>query len=592
MNLNSQESVVLSGLLQWRRLCLTLCAVAVLAAQSSFLHGVENGVPKPWNWQPSLVPKVLFVEGLWGDFFQIEPAMHAAGLPYRQAYVSRSPYFGVYTRLFNMPSAEELKQFSAVVIVNLDAPALTAPRLETFRQFVSEGGGLVVLGGFWAFSQGGYNGTVLEEMLPVTFSKDSEIVLHREGVALKPAPQSTWKMPYNFEARPSAFYIQRLQPKKDAATEILAAGDPVLVSGAFGKGRVVACGLCVNGEAPSGVLPFWEWPQWRQLLGQAVDWAAGARPLGGDGIETTKPLLTDAEVSALMLGGALTPEVAQRFCAKPDPACADAVLASVLSAEANSKVQITSVFRALLPFAKNQWGPKLRTALEKFSPDIKGRQAELILLGASKDSAAQGILLEALQKDPTKDAALEGFGRLGEAAQIPLIKEVLARAEAACKNAATPDDPAPGVFAREQGSTIVEAVLALYRLGDPEALPRLLEVYRFTRLYERIYKNAIKRRVTETDQQGIGILRRLHEGAQNLEAMMAKLRDEAGPVPASQIAAFVKVALEADEPTNVEWLCLALEQSGSVSPVVWKPLQGARDQTVVRMAAALAKQAP
>jgi hypothetical protein len=302
-------------------------------------------------------------------------------------------------------------------------------------------------------------------------------------------------------------------------------------------------------------------------------------------------LLTDAEVSALMLGGALTPEVAQRFCARPDPACADAVLASVLSAEAGAKVQITTVVRALLPFAKTQWGPKLRTALEKFSPDIKGRQAELILLGASKDPAAQGILLEALQKDPTKDAALEGFGRLGETAQIPLIKEVLARAEAACKNTATPDEPAPGVFAREHGSTIVEAALALYRLGDPEALPRLLEVYRSTRLYERIYKNAIKRRVVETDQQGIGILRRLHEGAQNLEAMMAKLRDEAGPVPASQIAAFVKVALDADEPTNVEWLCLALEQSGSVSPVVWKPLQGARDQTVVRMAAALAKQA-
>jgi len=109
-------------------------------------------------------------------------------------------------------------------------------------------------------------------------------------------------------------------------------------------------------------------------------------------------------------------------------------------------------------------------------------------------------------------------------------------------------------------------------------------------LYVRIYKDAIKRRVVETDLQGIGILRRLHEGAQNLEALMAKLRDEAGPVPPTQIAAFVKVALDADEPTNVEWLCLVLEQSGSVTPVVWKPLHEARDQTVVRMAAALSKQ--
>ena len=44
---------------------------------------------------------------------------------------------------------------------------------------------------------------------------------------------------------------------------------------------------------------------------------------------------------------------------------------------------------------------------------VGGGTAALILLGASRDPAAYGILSEAVQKEPTKDAAVEALGWLG-----------------------------------------------------------------------------------------------------------------------------------------------------------------------------------
>ena len=106
----------------------------------------------------------------------------------------------------------------------------------------------------------------------------------------------------------------------------------------------------------------------------------------------------------------------------------------------------------------------------------------------------------------------------------------------------------------------------------------MLEVHRRVRLYERIFQNAIKRRVYETDVQGIAILRRLHEGAEKLSAALARLREQAGPVPESQRAAFIQAGAEVTDPADVEWLCLAMEQSASSVPVAtWQPLTNARD---------------
>ncbi len=546
---------------------------------------------KPWHWEPSLVPRALVIEGLWTDFFRIEPALHGAGLLSQQAYISRSPYFAGYSRLYHIPNDAELNRFSVIVIANLDAPTLKPGRLAAIREFVAQGGGLVALGGYWAYSRGAYADTPLAEMLPVTFPPENRIAQNRDGLPLRAAPDATWKMPFDFSAKPSAFYVQTLVPKAGATVQLFAGDKPAMISAQFGKGRVIACALTPNGDAPKGVLPFWDWPDFSKLLGASLDWAAGARPLAPDASAPPKPAVTDDELNSLALGTGVTPDLARRICERPNRETADALFSHITRAEGGGKVDLAGVFRALLPFAKTEWGAKLRESLEKFSPDMKGRQAGLILLGASRDPAAYGIIHDAVQKEPTKDAAIEAFGWLGNADAIPLLRELLARAESACKTAGIEDEPAPDVFARQHGSTITDAAIALYRLGDPDGVQRVLEVHRRVRLYDRIFQNAIKRRVSETDVQGIAILRRLHEGADKLQAAVTRLREQAGPVPESQRAAFVKAAMEATDPADVEWLCLALEQSASGVPAAtWQPLTKARDGIIARMAGALVKE--
>ncbi len=563
-------------------MALTLMFPGLLAADAAETN------KEAWAWKPSLVPKALVIEGLWTDYFRVTPALHNAGIRYHQSYVSRSPYFGGYTRFYHLPPVEELNQFSVIVIANLDAPSLNAERLKAYREFVAQGGGLVVLGGYWAFSRGAYAGTPLEEMLPVTFAPEHRIPETPEGLPLHPGAQATWKPAFELNSKPVAFYVQTLTPKPDSTVQWLTGDKPALISGGFGKGRVVACALTANGETPAGVLPFWDWPEWPKLLGQALDWAGGARPAVTQSNAPTKPDLSEEEMSALTLGGTVTPDMARRISERPNAETAEALFQHVMRPEGGGKVDLAMVAPTLLPFVRVEWGAKLRESVKQFSPDLKSRQAALILLGASRDPGAYALLVQALQSEETKEAAMNGLGRLGKAEGVPLILKLLNRAEAACKVAASEDIPGPGVFAADHGSTIVEAAIALYRLGEPEAVPRMLEVYAQVHLLTRIFENAVKRRVAETDLQGIGILKRLHQGLQKLNLMRAKLRAEAGPVPETQRAAFLKTAAEAKEPVAVEWLCLAMEQSGGLlPPATWEPLTKANDGIIARMSRVL-----
>ena len=63
----------------------------------------------------------------------------------------------------------ELGRYDLLVLSNVPAAALSAERMEVIRRYVHElGGGLIAVGGDQSFTPGGYHGTTLEEVLPVT----------------------------------------------------------------------------------------------------------------------------------------------------------------------------------------------------------------------------------------------------------------------------------------------------------------------------------------------------------------------------------------------------------------------------------------
>lgn len=547
------------------------------------------GVTGEWRWIPSLVPKALLIEGLWTEHFKVEPAFHLAGIPFDGAFVSRSPYFGGYTRMYHLPKEETFNRYAVVVISNLDAPSINPERIKVLREFVAQGGGLVVLGGYWAYSRGGYEGTPLAEMLPATFPPENRIPPQRAGVPLEVAPGATWKFPALGDAKPNAFYVQRLEPKAGATVQMTAGGKPAFISGDFGKGRVVACALTPHGDPPQGVLPFWEWPDFTKVMAAALDWASAARPLQtGSAVTQAGPVLSEEEQNSLAIGGGITPEMARRICERPERQTMDALFAHAIKPEASSKVDLPSVYKALIPFAKPEWGQRLKESLEAFNPDLNARRAALVLLGASKSPEAYKMLLGAVEKEDTKEAAIEALGLLGRGEAVPLLTELLLRSESQTKSQSSEDDPAPGVFARQHSSLVAELSVALYRLGDPSGVQKLMETYRRVRLYQRIFENASKRRVYWTDQQGLGILKSLQEASEKLSTVREKLSACAGPVPESQRTSFLKAALEATDPADVEWVVLALEQSSKSAPTAaWSPLAKAKDGIIARLAAVI-----
>jgi uncharacterized membrane protein len=65
-------------------------------------------------------------------------------------------------------TAEELYEFHAIVIDDLEAAFFTAEQLSLLERFVSErGGGLLMLGGLESFRQGGFQKTAVGRLLPV-----------------------------------------------------------------------------------------------------------------------------------------------------------------------------------------------------------------------------------------------------------------------------------------------------------------------------------------------------------------------------------------------------------------------------------------
>jgi Ca-activated chloride channel family protein len=67
------------------------------------------------------------------------------------------------------PSASDLSAFDGIVLVNTPATSLSLDQQRTLQSFVQDlGRGLVVVGGSRTFSPGGYQGTVLDDMMPVS----------------------------------------------------------------------------------------------------------------------------------------------------------------------------------------------------------------------------------------------------------------------------------------------------------------------------------------------------------------------------------------------------------------------------------------
>ena len=185
----------------------------------------------------------------------------------------------------------ELKKYDAIILSDLGANSLllhpdtwlhgksTPNRLALLRDWVHDGGGLAMCGGYYSFAgiYGGakYYRTPVEEVLPVRIYTFDDRVERPEGISPEvvepnhpvvegmPAP---WPYLLGFnelELRPEATLIARFE------------NYPLLAVRSVDKGRTMAWASDIGPHwCPE---PFVNWPGYARFWKQAIEWLAGKR---------------------------------------------------------------------------------------------------------------------------------------------------------------------------------------------------------------------------------------------------------------------------------------------------------------------------
>ncbi len=171
----------------------------------------------------------------------------------------------------------ELMKYDAIVLANLEAPALGPLGQEMLRDYVQHGGGLVILGGMRTLGNGQYAGSRIAEVLPVEPGKPFEIQAVKDRNVTVTGAEAGNRL----DGKPVLF-AHRLMPRPGAAVMATAGGAPVVVSGAAGQGRVIVFGATTLGKAPGGGIAVWQDDAWPQALADLIRWAGqiGGAPAG------------------------------------------------------------------------------------------------------------------------------------------------------------------------------------------------------------------------------------------------------------------------------------------------------------------------
>jgi uncharacterized membrane protein len=191
---------------------------------------------------------------------------------------------------------EELFSYRAVILGSIEAGAFTGDQLQMLAEFVDRrGGGLMMLGGARSFSEGGYAGTALGDVLPLVLDP-GERSPQLARLAVKPtragAGHGVTQIAENEAASAERWeFLSTLEPKvttlnaasatKPGATVLLTGTDetrgerPVLAFQRYGRGKAFAFTLQDSWlwqmHAAISVEDMTHEYLWRQLLRALVD---------------------------------------------------------------------------------------------------------------------------------------------------------------------------------------------------------------------------------------------------------------------------------------------------------------------------------
>lgn len=186
-------------------------------------------------------------------------------------------------------TAEDLSKYQCVILSDIGANSLLLHpdtfsrskvlpnRLHAIRDYVAAGGGFVMIGGYLTFqgidAKGQYQGSAIEEILPVTLKAFDDRVETPEGVIPTVRNEAHPIVAGLGVEWPALLGYNQVKVKSGGDLVANAGDDPLIACGQFGEGRSVAfTSDCSPHWAPEA---FVTWKDYDKLWHQLVSWSAG-----------------------------------------------------------------------------------------------------------------------------------------------------------------------------------------------------------------------------------------------------------------------------------------------------------------------------
>jgi uncharacterized membrane protein len=153
----------------------------------------------------------------------------------------------------------------------------TVNRLQLVADYVTAGGGLIMVGGYLTFmgieGKGFWRGTAVEQVLPVRMLPHDDRVERPEGLSAKVVAASHSVMRGLDGPWPALLGYNRVQMADGALLAATISGDPLVATITSGRGRTaVFTSDCSPHWCP---IEFINWPGYATLWANLCDWTSG-----------------------------------------------------------------------------------------------------------------------------------------------------------------------------------------------------------------------------------------------------------------------------------------------------------------------------
>jgi len=203
-------------------------------------------------------PQVLFLQGLLSDIYKLKTAIKKISPDSRiKGGYAYNGVFGPHLDYFPY-DYKTLMSYDLIIVGDISAATIGETGLEMLKDYVRYGGNLLVLGGPFAYGDGGYRGTAMDKILPVRSQGPFDIRPVTGVMKLRPDQQIIKAGPLKVL---KVEYLHRVKVKPGSKVLLSYGGYPFLVAGTYGTGKVI----CLTGT-PLGKTDFYNTREWGKVL--------------------------------------------------------------------------------------------------------------------------------------------------------------------------------------------------------------------------------------------------------------------------------------------------------------------------------------